>query len=605
MKHLLLLLLAVTGFLPLATAQDKNHAKASLYAREVDGVVRIAIEVKIDKGWHLYHGPTPEEMGTPGAVGTPTTIEFEGKDLEFGEFRFATAPHPEEQDFGEDEKPTIYEHRGTVTIFAIATKSDPAAKPDTITASMKGQTCLDGPGGMCFPYSEELRSKGAGKDELFANFAAIMDPKVDPTDPKLPASGGAESMGDAAHSGGAEANGSANSNAGANTSPTGAGTTTDASSNGAKPVAPNDATPKSTPSSTTDGSVAPKDEGLLAFLLSAVFWGVFTLLMPCTYPMIPITISYFTKQATQRQTSGLSLSIVYGLGIVLIFVVIGLVIGQAVIPFAQHPVTNLLIGTVFVVFALSLFGLFNLQLPSFLMNAAGAASMKGGYLGVFLMGATLVVTSFTCTAPFVGALLGTGAASGDLGRIALGMAVFGATIAIPFAALSMLPGKLKAMPKSGEWMHTLKVTMGFIELAAALKFLSNADLVWNWQFLSLEMFLFLWTGIFAVAALYLFGLIRLEEEGTDRISSGRMVAGLFFALLSMYSLYGALGNKLDPIMTAIAPNYSNASGGEGHGVSQATTKKKGHTIVKDDFEAACALARQEKKLVMVNFTGFT
>ena len=119
------------------------------------------------------------------------------------------------------------------------------------------------------------------------------------------------------------------------------------------------------------------------------------------------------------------------------------------------------------------------------------------------------------------------------------------------------------------------------------------------------MFLFLWTGIFAVAALYLFGLIRLEEEGTDRISSERMVAGLFFAMMSMYSLYGALGNKLDPIMTAIAPNYSNASGGDGHGVSQAGTKKKAHTIITDDFQAAVELAKAEKKRVLINFTGVT
>ncbi|MBI5364251.1 MAG: hypothetical protein HZA53_13815 [Planctomycetes bacterium] len=583
MKQLLTLLLAIAGFLPLATAQDKNHARAALYAREVDGVVRVAIEVKIDKGWHLYHGPTVEEMGTEGATGLPTKVEFLGAGLEFGEFRFGSMPHPEEQDFGDELKPTIYEHRGTVAIFAVATKNDASAKLETISAELAGQTCIDGPGGMCLPYGETIRFKGAGKDELFANFAAVMAPKEDPNDPKPPSAGGAPVEG---HEGAAKP---VDGTSGAGAAPSGEklGTTTDGSAG--------------TPAGSAKSQVLPEQQSLLAFLLSAVFWGIFTLLMPCTYPMIPITISYFTKQATQKHTSGLSLSIVYGLGIIAIFVLIGLVIGQAIIPFAQHPVTNLLIGLVFVVFALSLFGLFNLQLPSFLMNAAGAASSKGGYLGVFLMGATLVVTSFTCTAPFVGALLGTGASSGDLGRIALGMAVFGATIAIPFAGLSMVPGKLKSMPKSGEWMHTLKVTMGFVELAAALKFLSNADLVWNWQFLSLEMFLWMWTAIFAVAALYLFGMIRLEEESTDRISSGRLIAGLFFVLLSVYSLHGALGNKLDPLMTAIAPNYSSALMTEGG----ATTAKKGHTIVKDDFAAACALAKAEKKLVMINFTGFT
>lgn len=563
MKHVLLVLTALWALA--AAAGAENHAKAALYARADGDVVKVAIEVRIDPGWHLYHGPSVEEMGTPGAAGKPTEVELTGTGLEFGEIRFATKPHAEAQDFGADEKHTIYEHSGTITIFALGTKTGGEADLETIRAVLTGQTCMDGPGGVCTDYDEEVRSKGAGKDELFATFAAIMDPAVDPTDPVPPESGASTGS-----NAGAGAVGSANASAGTSA-----------------PADPSSAAPQS----------------LLPFLLSAVFWGLFTLLMPCTYPMIPITISYFTKQAEQRRTSNVTLSIVYGLGIVAIFVLIGLVIGQAIIPFAQHPVTNLVIGLVFVVFALSLFGLFNLQPPAFLMNAAGAASMKGGYLGVFLMGATLVVTSFTCTAPFVGALLGTGASTGSVGRIAIGMAVFGATIAIPFAGLSMLPGKAKSMPRSGEWMHTVKVTMGFVELAAALKFLSNSDLVWNWQFLSREMFLLLWLAIFATAALYLFGVIKLKDEATAEISPGRMVAGLFFALLSAYSLYGALGNKLDPIMTAIAPNYSNA---EGAVIGHAGGKRgSAHVIVADDFEAAVARARDEKKRVLINFTGVT
>lgn len=566
MKHVLLVLTALWALAAAAGAQ--NHAKATLYARADGDTVKVAIEVRIEKGWHLYHGPTVEEMGTEGAIGKPTQVELTGTGLEFGEIRFATKPHPEEQDFGPDDKHTIYEHSGTITIFARGTKSG-EVDLETIAASLHGQTCMDGPGGVCTDYDEEVRSKGAGKDELFASFAAIMDPAVDPTDPIQPATSAASDA--------------------SSTTTTPSATSTDTSSTTAPAVG---------------GAVKPatKDEGLLAFLFQAVFWGLFTLLMPCTYPMIPITISYFTKQAAQRKTSVLPLSLTYGAGIVLIFVLIGLTIGSVIIPFAQHPVTNVAIGLLFVVFALSLFGLFNLQPPAFLLNAAGQASMKGGYVGVFLMGATLVITSFTCTAPFVGTLLGTAAASGGFGRIALGMAVFGATIAIPFAFLSMLPQRAKSMPKSGEWMHTLKVTMGFVELAAALKFLSNADLVWGWGFLSREMFLLLWVGIFAVSAFYLFGFIKLEEESHDRVSSGRMVAGLFFALLAMYSLYGALGNKLDPIMTAIAPNYSNAETGPS---SAHAESKRGHTIVKDDFAAAIELAKRDKKRVLVNFTGFT
>jgi thiol:disulfide interchange protein DsbD len=329
---------------------------------------------------------------------------------------------------------------------------------------------------------------------------------------------------------------------------------------------------------------------------------LFTLLMPCTYPMIPITISYFTKQAAQRKTGTLPLSLAYGIGIVLIFVLIGVVVGPLIIRFATHPVTNLIIGGFFLLFALALFGIVDLQPPRFLLSAAGKASSQGGFFGVFLMGATLVVTSFTCTAPFVGTLLSTGASSGDLGRVALGMGVFGATMAIPFVFLSMVPGKVQALPRSGEWMHVLKVTLGFVEIAAALKFISNVDLVWQWGFLTRELFLVLWLGIFLVAALYLFGQIRLKGESTSEISPGRMVAGLFFSLFALYCGYGAFGNPMDPIMTAIIPNYSGriASAGDRSGPPVAA-----HTIVKDDYEGALAQAKSEGKLLLVNFTGFT
>ena len=201
---------------------------------------------------------------------------------------------------------------------------------------------------------------------------------------------------------------------------------------------PDEAFVRPTPSATT----APADDsqgssGLLLFLLSAVGWGIFTLLMPCTYPMIPITISFFTKQAETRSGRVLPLSLTYGLGIVLVFIFIGLAAAPVIIPFATHPVTNLVIGALFLGFAFVLFGMINLQPPAVLMRAAGKASATGGYLGVFLMGATLVVTSFTCTAPFVGTLLGSAATGKGIGadalRIVLGMGVFGLTMATPSA----------------------------------------------------------------------------------------------------------------------------------------------------------------------------
>ncbi|MBM3987698.1 MAG: hypothetical protein FJ294_07050 [Planctomycetes bacterium] len=353
------------------------------------------------------------------------------------------------------------------------------------------------------------------------------------------------------------------------------------------------------------GDAPPEETGLLEFLGLAVFWGVFSLLMPCTYPMIPITISFFTKQASQQQGKRFTLSALYGLGIVLMFILIGVLVGAPIIQFAAHPVTNLVIGGFFVVFALSLLGLFNLEPPQFLMNMAGQARTSGGYLGVFFMGATLVITSFTCTAPFVGSLLSVGASSGNWERIVLGMGTFGLTMALPFVALSLVPGKLSSIPRAGEWMNTLKVTLGFVEFAAALKFFSNADLAYDWQVLPRELFLALWFAVFLITALYLLGLIRYHGE-TGEIGGGRLLTGMLFLCLSVYCGFGALGNRLDPIFTQIAPPYSvpRVAGFESGGGALASAAKKEHEIVKDDYEAALVLAQQQKKLVLVNFTGY-
>jgi thiol:disulfide interchange protein DsbD len=173
----------------------------------------------------------------------------------------------------------------------------------------------------------------------------------------------------------------------------------------------------------------------------------------------------------------------------------------------------------------------------------------------------------------------------------------------------MVPARVKALPKSGEWMHTLKVWLGFIEVAAALKFLSNADLVWGWGILSRELFLWLWAGIFLVAAAYLFAWIRLKDEygGEDSstISPKRLVWGSATFLFGVYCMYGALGGGMDRVMTALIPPYTNSIRSQGASTASAETNARGHVIVEDDFEAAVARAKAEKKLVLINFTGVT
>jgi len=339
-----------------------------------------------------------------------------------------------------------------------------------------------------------------------------------------------------------------------------------------------------------DEDAIPSD--LWQLITLAFLAGLLALVMPCTYPMIPITISFFTKQAEARGGKVLPLSLTYGIGIVSMFILIGLLVGPVIVRFAAHPATNIVVGLLFLVFALALFGVFTLNPPSWMLNFAGQASSKGGFGGVFMMGATLVLTSFTCTAPFVGSLLSASSGAGTLG-IVVGMGVFGLTMAIPFVFLSLAPGKMAQMPKSGEWMHVIKVSLGFLEIAAALKFFSNADMVWELHFLSRDLFLLLWAGIFGASAAYLFGWIRLAGERNEGVGPLRMTIGLLVLLFATYCWYGAQGNKLDPVMVAIVPNY------------QARTPKTKHEIFVDNWDAAVARARTTGKQLFVNFTGHT
>lgn len=342
---------------------------------------------------------------------------------------------------------------------------------------------------------------------------------------------------------------------------------------------------------------------LWLLLLACVGGGLFALAMPCTYPMIPITFSFFAKQAEKRGGAVLPLALAYGVGIVLMFSLIGAFAG-AVAPwinaFANHWLLNSLFAAAFLFFALVLFGWINLQPPQSLMQAAGSLGRTGGYLGVFFMGATLVITSFTCTAPIVGSVLLAGTQGLGTAEVTLGMAVFGLTMAIPFVVLSLLPGRVKQLPRSGEWMDALKVTLGFVEVAAALKFLSNVDLALGWGALPRELFLLSWAAVFLLAALYLFGLIRARGSAFAGVGGGRLGAGVATFLLAFYCLYGAMGFRLDFVMTSLAPPYSAETVLAG----RAGGESRGHRLVKDDYERALAVAKTEDKLLLVNITGF-
>ncbi|MEM8885892.1 MAG: cytochrome c biogenesis protein CcdA, partial [Planctomycetota bacterium] len=292
--------------------------------------------------------------------------------------------------------------------------------------------------------------------------------------------------------------------------------------------------------------------------------GLIALAMPCTYPLIPITISFFTKQGEAgKNTTGLATA--YGLGIVMIFAAIGAVVGlgvlqgQQVLDIATNKWVNLVFALLFLYFGLSLIGLYEINLPSFLQNFAAKAGGGGsGYASVFAMGTTLVITSFTCTAPFVGALLVYAAQSGDWLRVTAAMGVFGLTMAVPFVILSLSPKALSNLPKSGIWMKHLKVTLGILELGLVLKFVSNIDLAVGTYLIDRETFILLWGLSFLVAAIYLMDLPTLFRDRANwKLGRGSMVAIVFLLSVTGLIYSGLDGKPLPPrfkYLEAFFPN---------------------------------------------------
>ncbi len=375
-----------------------------------------------------------------------------------------------------------------------------------------------------------------------------------------------------------------------------------------------------------DASLAPigvdgiqKSKGLWAFLLLAFGAGFAALLTPCVFPMIPLTISFFSKQSGNRGQA-VRMSLLYGLSIIVIFTALGvlmaLLVGAAgAQTIASNPWINLFIGVVFVAFALSLLGMFELRLPNGLLNYFNRKSSEGGtsIAGVLFMGTTLTLVSFSCTAPFVGALLATAASKEFIWPI-LGMVAFSGAFALPFIFFAMFPKWLESLPRSGSWMNVVKVTLGFVELAAAFKFLSNADLVWQWGLLSRPLVIAAWIVIFAVAGIYLLGKIRIGHEPlVEKLGTGRMLMGMSFLALSLYLIPGLLGGPLNNLDAYLPPRQATDIGLAGITALAAGSQDSGelnwlsnntldHEVAMSE---AFSKAQTQNKPIFVDFTGYT
>ncbi|PQJ36296.1 hypothetical protein BSZ35_05145 [Salinibacter sp. 10B] len=367
-----------------------------------------------------------------------------------------------------------------------------------------------------------------------------------------------------------------------------------------------------------------RTQGLWGLLLLATGAGLGALFMPCLFPMIPLTVSYFTKHADGPGET-LRLAGVYGLTIIATFTGLGALAaallgasGAQVV--AANPWVNLAIGGTLLAFALSLLGLYELRLPSGLLNALNRSSNAyGGYVGVVFMALTLTVVSFSCTAPFVGGLLAA-AAQGTWIDPVVGMLAFSTVIALPFVGFALFPSGLRQLPTSGHWMHTLKVTFGFIELVAALKFFSNADLVWGTGLLSRSLVIAFTVVLLGLAGLHLLGKLPLATGGAPqseaagdesaaggpvRIGVGRLFAAMLFLGGALYVAPGLWGASLGSLDAYLPPRDSStrlvteaASGGASPSVSQLDWNM-------DDIEAALTDARTGGQPLFVDFSGYT
>ena len=286
--------------------------------------------------------------------------------------------------------------------------------------------------------------------------------------------------------------------------------------------------------------------------------GLLALLTPCVFPMIPITVSFFTKQGEQEGNKPLKSAITYALGIIIIFTSLGLILAvtlgaSGANQIASNAWVNLFIALLFVFFALSLFGMYEIQAPSLMRQFSLDNEQAGGTIGILFMALTFTLTSFTCTVQFVGLLL-VAASQGSYLWPIIGMLVFSLAFALPFFFLALFPQYLSRLPKSGQWMNSIKVTMGFLELGAAMKFFSNVDLVWNIGFFTYDFVLASWAVIAIITGVYLLGKIKLPHDSDlDFIGVGRLIFSIIFLTFGLYLTTGLWGGNIYGLVDSYLP----------------------------------------------------
>ncbi|HNY40376.1 MAG TPA: cytochrome c biogenesis protein CcdA [Bryobacteraceae bacterium] len=498
--------------------------------------VLVELKLDLDAPWHMYSPTTPKPGPTGGPI--PTTIELESNPAIAGSTLYFPAPNRKfDPNFNLD---TATYEKSVKFYFKVDLASDTATGPVDLTAKMRYQLCTDTE---CLPPKR-----------VTATAKLDVNPGVRNVAPSMP-EGYAEFRRESA--------------------------------------------PAAAPPPPQQSGGSPQPIG--SFLLVAFGFGLAAIFTPCVFPMIPITLSFFLNQGAATRRQALMQAAVFCLGIIVLFTGLGFGVTAALGPFgvtqmASNPWVNGFISLVFFAFALSLLGAFEITLPSGLLTKMNAASNRGGYLGVLLMGLTFSLTSFACVGPFVGTLL-VASVQGDLLQPVLGMAAFSAGLALPFFFLALFPGYLERLPRSGGWMARVKIVMGFLILAAMLKYLSNVDAVMQWELLTRERFLAIWTVLFALPGLYLLGLLPMEGVKRDQnLGVGRLLVGASLLALAISFIPGMFGVRLGQIEAFIP------SPGESSAAAAGTTARA--AWLKNDLDGALAKAKSDNKRVLVAFTGY-
>ena len=366
-----------------------------------------------------------------------------------------------------------------------------------------------------------------------------------------------------------------------------------------------------------------KDISLWAIFLAGIAGGFAALLMPCIFPTLPLTVSYFTKSG-EKKGSPVGKALIYGVSIIAIYVIMGLLVtiifgADALNSLSTNGIFNFGFFLLIIVFAASFLGAFEITLPNSWVNKMDQNSDKGGLAGLFFMAATLALVSFSCTGPIIGTLLVQAATSGALLGPAIGMFGFALALAIPFVLFALFPSLLKSLPKSGGWLNTVKVTLGFLELALALKFLSNVDLAYHWHWFDREVFLVLWIVIFALMGFYLLGKLTFSHDSPlPYISVPRLFLAIVVLAFTMYMIPGLWGAPLKSISAFLPPQatqdfdlyspggntntISATSSGQPHKYAALFDKPKGFDPF-FDYDEGLAFAKKMHKPVMIDFTG--